>query len=319
MYHFRKLNFAFVLLLVSPIPLRAADPDDIVVESLLRLPHGKALVAGNPNVKQSVERYLLQHEGTREALRAIDHLDLSDQASSLESFLSGNTDSSLQLKALRLLLRFGEKDRIASALARNDSVAAQIAGGLGLIGTTASETMLKSLLAKDSTPAIRIAATAGLGRTRNGQKYLVSLHREGKLPTDCRYAAYDALSSSDDPEVSEIAKALKPAATKSGESLPPVSKLIRMRGDGKAGKLIFHGKGTCAKCHKVHGEGKEVGPDLSEIGSKLSREALYTAILNPSAGISHNYEGFTVLTDEGQVFTGLKISETTQEIVIRTA
>ena len=82
---------------------------------------------------------------------------------------------------------------------------------------------------------------------------------------------------------------------------------------------LFRSTATCANCHIVNKFGKNVGPDLSEIGDKLSREAMLTAILLPSAGISHNYENFSVLTEDGQVISGLKITETTDEVVIRTA
>jgi putative heme-binding domain-containing protein len=74
-----------------------------------------------------------------------------------------------------------------------------------------------------------------------------------------------------------------------------------------------------AKCHKVLGEGKEVGPDLSEIGSKLSREEMFVAILNPSAAVSHNYETYSVLTTDGVVLTGTKIDQTDMSITIRSA
>ena len=63
--------------------------------------------------------------------------------------------------------------------------------------------------------------------------------------------------------------------------------------------------------------GKEVGPNLSEIGDKLSREALYESILFPSAGISHNYESFTLVTLDGNVVNGLITSQTDNEIAIK--
>ena len=316
---FPMLLFAMGLMYSAQPTSFAGENDDIVVESLLRLPTGKKLVTDNAKVKRSVDRYLIQHKGTWLALRAIDQLDLRDQADALNEFLTDKTDSSLRVKALRLLLRFGRRDSISTVLEKNDAAAVQIASGLGLIGTADSESILKNLLAGKNTKAIRIAATSALGRTTNGRRHLVELHQTGLLPNDCRYAAYEALSTSTDPEIQKIAGALKPAATKSGESLPPVSKLIRMRGDGKAGKRVFHGKGTCGKCHKVHGEGKEVGPDLSEIGSKLSREALYTAILNPSAGISHNFEQHMLLTEDGLVLNGLLHSQNDEQVTIKTA
>ncbi len=83
--------------------------------------------------------------------------------------------------------------------------------------------------------------------------------------------------------------------------------------------MIFRTKGTCAACHKVSGDGKEVGPDLSEIGSKLSKEALYVSILDPDAGISHNYENYELLTQEGQIETGLLLSRGRGQIEIKNA
>ncbi|MFP6658867.1 MAG: dehydrogenase, partial [Pirellulales bacterium] len=67
------------------------------------------------------------------------------------------------------------------------------------------------------------------------------------------------------------------------------------------------------------GEGKEVGPDLSEIGSKLSKEAMYVAILNPNAGISHNYETYEVVTLEGQIATGVLVSQSDEEVKLKNA
>ena len=62
-----------------------------------------------------------------------------------------------------------------------------------------------------------------------------------------------------------------------------------------------------------------VGPDLSGIGAKLSREALYESVLAPSAAISHNYEAWTGLTKDGRAITGLLVSKTPQQVVIRGA
>jgi putative heme-binding domain-containing protein len=69
----------------------------------------------------------------------------------------------------------------------------------------------------------------------------------------------------------------------------------------------------------VGGEGRAVGPNLSGIGAKLSRSALYEAILSPSAAISHNYETFTALLVDGRSITGLLVSQTADEVVIRGA
>ena len=76
---------------------------------------------------------------------------------------------------------------------------------------------------------------------------------------------------------------------------------------------------TCSKCHIVDGQGKDVGPNLSEIGSKLGKDALLVAILDPSAGISHNYETFLAVTDDGKVISGMLVSKTDDEVVLKDA
>jgi putative heme-binding domain-containing protein len=56
---------------------------------------------------------------------------------------------------------------------------------------------------------------------------------------------------------------------------------------------------------------------LSEIGSKLTREALYQAILEPSAGISFGFEAFTLTLKDGDEAYGLIASETPEEVTLK--
>ncbi|MFO0264189.1 MAG: c-type cytochrome, partial [Planctomycetota bacterium] len=112
----------------------------------------------------------------------------------------------------------------------------------------------------------------------------------------------------------EAAKYLTLPASADNRPLPLLAELLKQSGDAQRGKLVFAEAGTCAKCHKVRGDGQEVGPDLSEVGSKLSVEALYESILNPSAGISHSYEMYSLLTADGRTISGLLVSQTDEEI-----
>jgi putative heme-binding domain-containing protein len=94
---------------------------------------------------------------------------------------------------------------------------------------------------------------------------------------------------------------------------------VKRAGDAARGKELFAGVGTCAKCHKVKGEGKEVGPDLSEIGTKLSKEALYVSVLDPNAGVSFNYETWLARTLDGTTLSGILVSQTDDAIELKTA
>src|SRR5688500_2934038 len=73
---------------------------------------------------------------------------------------------------------------------------------------------------------------------------------------------------------------------------------------------------SCANCHKAGEAGVNFGPALTQIGSKLPKEALYTAILHPDAGISFGYEGFLLKLKDGSQVAGIISSETEDEIEV---
>jgi putative heme-binding domain-containing protein len=105
-------------------------------------------------------------------------------------------------------------------------------------------------------------------------------------------------------------------AAKAGEKIASISELIGRKGDAKNGRLVFNTAGTCHKCHIVNKIGRNLGPELSEIGSKLSRQAMLESILFPSAGISHNYDTWTLVLSNGTTTTGLILSETDESLNI---
>ena len=101
--------------------------------------------------------------------------------------------------------------------------------------------------------------------------------------------------------------------------LPPIEALVKKNGNAAEGKKLYNSVATCSQCHQVGTEGKNVGPALTEIGSKLSKDALYASILAPSAGISHNFESFAARTDDDEVIIGLLVSDTPESVTIRDA
>jgi putative heme-binding domain-containing protein len=101
-------------------------------------------------------------------------------------------------------------------------------------------------------------------------------------------------------------------------ALPPISELIKMNGDAAKGATIYRRETVgCIKCHQVRGEGTDVGPNLSEIGTKLGKDALYEAILEPSAGISFGYEAWQVSLKNGDEVVGLISNETPEELALK--
>jgi putative heme-binding domain-containing protein len=74
---------------------------------------------------------------------------------------------------------------------------------------------------------------------------------------------------------------------------------------------------NCIGCHRINNEGADFGPALSEIGTKLAKEAIYEAILDPSSGIAFGFEGWSLELKNGDEATGIITSETTDEVVLK--
>lgn len=57
-----------------------------------------------------------------------------------------------------------------------------------------------------------------------------------------------------------------------------------------AGQKIFFGKGQCALCHTLEGEGRGKCPDLQNAGARLTREFIYEAMTKPEAYIRLDFD-----------------------------
>jgi putative heme-binding domain-containing protein len=92
-------------------------------------------------------------------------------------------------------------------------------------------------------------------------------------------------------------------------------------GDAARGKALFSDtKGVaCIKCHKVNGEGGEVGPDLTGVGLKYGRDHFVESVLYPSAKILDGYKQTMVLTKSGIVVAGRFLGDTGDEITLMDA
>jgi len=105
-----------------------------------------------------------------------------------------------------------------------------------------------------------------------------------------------------------------------GKDVPPIEKLVLLKGNVKAGEAIFKDPKTanCVNCHRMGDMGKEVGPPLDSIGEK-PKEVLFESILQPSAAIQHGFETYAIKTKDGVLLTGLLIEETEEHLLLRDA
>ena len=88
----------------------------------------------------------------------------------------------------------------------------------------------------------------------------------------------------------------------------------RTGGDAVRGQLVFNK--VCGQCHKIYGQGHEVGPDITRNG-RASFDQLLSNVFDPSLVIGAAYQARTVITTEGRVLTGLLAEDNEQRIVLK--
>jgi putative membrane-bound dehydrogenase-like protein len=88
--------------------------------------------------------------------------------------------------------------------------------------------------------------------------------------------------------------------------------------EGDSGRGLVHYRALCAPCHRLGGEGFEVGPDLAMVASKPA-DWLLTAILDPGQAIDPRYRGWTIEGKSGDEWSGLISAETANNLVVRMA
>jgi putative heme-binding domain-containing protein len=88
----------------------------------------------------------------------------------------------------------------------------------------------------------------------------------------------------------------------------------RTPGDPVAGQAVF--AKLCAQCHKIYGQGQEVGPDLTSNG-RNDFDQLVSNVFDPSLVIGPGYQATTIATADGRVLTGLLAEDGKDRVVLK--
>jgi putative membrane-bound dehydrogenase-like protein len=208
---------------------------------------------------------------------------------------------SVRCEALRQSEALAGSESIFPAVAAlaNDSdpaVRLQTAFSIGAWPPEKAEPVLRSLVAReDADELLRIAVMSSL---RPESELFQQLNSKKPIP---RVATTVLLKPSSDDRAQVIA------------AFSGVGNLV---GDPARGRKHF--EALCLPCHRLRGEGSEVGPDLAMVGSKPA-EWLVAAILDPSQAVEARYRAWTITLRSGEVLDGIVSVETANNIVLRQA
>jgi putative heme-binding domain-containing protein len=305
----------------APAPLREA--------ALVRM--GKRLFSewseyrGQSNVTAAIEAGLKTPALQKSAVELADDLDASRFGASLAAIArDAKAPEELRVLAIQATGKAGaENVAMLDGLFRGGPMPIRIAAlrGLGLARPAGLDANLQRIVLSKETNELRSEALRILARTERGANLILDLEQKQQLPPEMRNLAANMVASVRAPAVqARAAKILPPPATRNKTQLPPARFLAARQGNAAAGKVVFSLKtgSDCASCHSLDPNKQLVGPNLSAIGSKLGKEALLDSILNPSAGIAHEYVTWILDTRaQGQV-VGIVAEDTPQRVVVKT-
>jgi quinoprotein glucose dehydrogenase len=278
-------------------------------------PHLDGLFAGPDRVAQ-------------EAARVASTLGLKDAAPGLFKLMAEPKRSpDLRAEALLGLERLGD-GRLDKALqlALKDANVRVRKQGRAVLARTKPERAAELLtnVLKDGGIADKQGAYAILGdmKAKAADDVLsAQLDRllKGELPPEVHLDLLDAAAKHPTAEI-KAKLARHEAARPKGDHLAAWRESLA-GGDAANGRKIFFTKNEvyCLRCHKIKGEGGDVGPDLSDIGAKQKRDYLLESIVDPNKVIAKGFDTVVLTLTNGKTVVGVLKEETPKEIRVMTA
>jgi putative heme-binding domain-containing protein len=161
-------------------------------------------------------------------------------------------------------------------------------------------------------PTRRAAADVLVTRSKWSRALLAGVDKKIVEPQDVSASARRALARSEDATLREHADRVLGRYRASGEDklkLMAEKRKVVLAGepDLKAGYEVA--KRVCFVCHKLYGEGADVGPDLTGVG-RSSLEALLHNIIDPNEVIGNGFENTEVELKDGRTLNGRIIENT---------
>ncbi|WP_165075267.1 PVC-type heme-binding CxxCH protein [Paludisphaera rhizosphaerae] len=260
------------------------------------------------------------------AARAAGGLALADASPALKALIvDRRRASATRVEALRALETMGATDADLAERAADDDAVPVRNEALRILAVVRPEQAVKRLEARIG--AGPVAERQGALRTLGAFKSPVAddllstwLDRliAGSVPPEIRLDVLEAARGRNQEEIRRKIAVYEAARPKDD----PVARFAEalMGGNAAAGRKVFNQKlaVACVRCHKVDGQGGEVGPDLSAIGAAHDRNYLLEAIVAPSRQIAPGFETRVVATNDGRVHVGVLRSEDAESVKLVT-
>lgn len=233
----------------------------------------------------------------RAALEGLTQLDAAQAAATCRALIGGEFPGPVRMVAV-------------AALADIDVVAAA-ASAAKVLGNCTVDDQPETLFA------------AFLSR-KNGAESLAANLADKKLPKDVARVGLRVARGAGNSQDALIA-ALTAAGEIAAESKPlspkEMQQLVRdvaAYGDPARGEALFRRQDQqCFNCHAIGGAGGRVGPDMISLGASAPVDYLVNSLLQPNDKIKENYHTLIVTTSDGEIFSGVKVRQTDEQLILR--
>jgi putative heme-binding domain-containing protein len=275
-------------------------------------------ITSNPEAKTRLDSLLKPVVGKPEFVALVEKLNLTGFEKELLDFIGANPNAPESVNAARLIA--ANRDGALRFLKDADAKSAKaLIAALGRVSDRAAVAVMNQHFWPEKREDVRRVLIDALALSGEGGRAILKWQSEGKLPPQFKDQAALVLSRSTDAGLrDQAARELPLPAAQGLANFPKLPELLKLKGDAAKGQAMFTQAG-CVACHRVKGQFIDFGPDLTQIGAKLSKDGLFTAILYPSAAIEHSFVGQNVTTKEGQAVMGYVVSETDAELTLRMA
>jgi putative heme-binding domain-containing protein len=140
---------------------------------------------------------------------------------------------------------------------------------------------------------------------------------KGKLPPALWLEFFEAVAKRKNPELQARYAEHQRKVTASKDPLTPYRECLE-GGNAESGREIFTKKveAGCIRCHRVNGEGGEIGPDLSAIQQVTDRLYILESIVDPNAVIASGFQNVMLTFKNGETASGIANFESDDQITL---
>jgi len=226
-----------------------------------------------------------------EAVRCLTLASFDGARNVLSRLLDGRQPQEIQVAAVRALGRF-----------RGAEVARMIVGAWGGFSPRVRDEAAEALFARRERLSVLLAAVENAEIT----------------PSQLDPARIQFLLTHADRQVRDTANHLLGGEkiARREQAVATYRDALEMKADATRGKTVF--KKECAQCHRLEGEGYDLGLPLAAVQSR-GREGILSQILDPNREVNPAYLNYMIITDDGLTITGMIVAETATSITLQRA